>query len=112
MRRARCAFSLRLIRSCGIAGGSNNLWGWAYRFEAYVPERNRRRGYYAMPLLWMDRVIGWVNCTGTDDRLEVRAGFVGGKPKERDFRQAFEHEVARMELFLSPVRKGPRLSAL
>jgi uncharacterized protein len=82
-----------------------HMWGWAYRFEAYVPVRNRRLGYYAMPLLWMDRVIGWVNCTGTHDRLQVRAGFVGGKPKERDFRQAFDHEVARMEHFLSPVRK-------
>jgi uncharacterized protein YcaQ len=78
------------------------IWGWAYRFEAYVPERNRRLGYYAMPLLWMDRAIGWVNCTGTDGRLQVRAGFVAGKPKERDFRQAFDHEVARMERFLSP----------
>jgi len=79
-----------------------HMWGWAYRFEAYVPERSRRLGYYAMPLLWMDRVIGWVNCTRADERLEVRAGFVAGKPKERDFRQAFDHEVARMENFLSP----------
>jgi uncharacterized protein YcaQ len=78
-----------------------HIWGWAYRFEAYVPERNRRLGYYAMPLLWMDRVIGWVNCTRTGDRLQVRTGFVAGKPKERDFRQAFDHEVARMERFLS-----------
>ena len=79
-----------------------HLWGWAYRFEAYVPERDRRRGYYAMPLLWMDRVIGWVNCTRTGERLQVRAGYVAGKPKERDFRQAFDREVARMEHFLSP----------
>jgi uncharacterized protein len=79
-----------------------HLWGWAYRFEAYVPERDRRRGYYAMPLLWMDRVIGWVNCTRTGERLQVRAGYVAGKPKERDFRQAFDREVARMERFLSP----------
>jgi len=78
-----------------------HLWGWAYRFEAYVPERNRRRGYYAMPLLWIDRVIGWVNCTRAGDRLQVRPGFVAGRPKERDFRQAFDHEVARMEHFLS-----------
>ena len=78
-----------------------HIWGWAYRFEAYVPERERRRGYYAMPLLWMDRVIGWVNCTRTGDRLQVLPGFVAGKPKERDFRQAFDHEVARMERFLS-----------
>jgi uncharacterized protein YcaQ len=81
-----------------------HIWGWAYRFEAYVPERDRRRGYYAMPLLWMDRVIGWVNCTRTGDRLQVRTGYVAGKPKERDFRQAFDHEVARMERFLS---EGP-----
>ena len=85
-----------------------HLWGWAYRFEAYVPERDRRLGYYAMPLLWMDRVIGWVNCTATGDRLQVRTGFLAGKPKERDFRQAFDREVARMERFLSPVRNGQR----
>jgi len=83
-----------------------HVWGWPYRFEAYVPERDRRRGYYAMPLLWMDRVIGWVNCTRTGDRLQVRTRFVAGKPKERDFRQAFDQEFARMEHFLSPRSGG------
>ena len=78
-----------------------HMWGWAYRFEAYVPQRNRRRGYYAMPLLWMDRVIGWVNWTGTGNSLQVQTGFIAGKPKEWDFRQVFDHEVARMEDFLS-----------
>ena len=82
-----------------------HIWGWAYRFEAYVPERNRRLGYYAMPLLWMDRVVGWANCARTGERLQVRTGFVAGKPKERDFRQAFDHEVARMERFLSQDRE-------
>jgi len=38
----------------------------------------------------------------------VRPGFVAGKPRERDFRQALDHEVARMERFLSPVRAGQR----
>jgi uncharacterized protein YcaQ len=88
-----------------------HIWGWAYRFEAYVPERNRRLGYYAMPLLWMDRVIGWVNCTRPGDRLQVKMGFVAGKPKERDFRQAFDHEVARMERFLSERPEAGREAA-
>jgi hypothetical protein len=34
------------------------LWGWVYRFEAYTPVPKRRLGYYALPLLWRDRVIG------------------------------------------------------
>src|SRR6187402_1521286 len=37
------------------------LWGWAYRFEAYTPVGKRKLGYYALPLLWRDRVIGWGN---------------------------------------------------
>jgi uncharacterized protein len=78
-----------------------HLWGWAYRFEAYAPERNRRRSYYAMLPLWMDRVIGWVNCARNGDGLEVRPRFIAGRPKERDFRQAFDREAPRMEQFLS-----------
>lgn len=37
------------------------FWGWAYRFEAYTPTAKRKLGYYALPLLWRDRVIGWGN---------------------------------------------------
>lgn len=37
------------------------LWGWVYRFEAYTPAPKRKLGYYALPLLWRDRVIGWGN---------------------------------------------------
>ena len=37
------------------------LWGWAYRFEAYTPAPQRQLGYYALPLLWRDQVIGWGN---------------------------------------------------
>jgi uncharacterized protein YcaQ len=37
------------------------FWGWVYRFEAYTPAPKRKLGYYALPLLWRDRVIGWGN---------------------------------------------------
>ena len=39
------------------------FWGWAYRFEAYTPVRKRKLGYYALPLLWRDEVLGWANLT-------------------------------------------------
>ena len=56
------------------------LWGWAYRFEAYTPAPKRVRGYYAMPLLWRDQVIGWGNLTVRDNRLDAALGFVAGHP--------------------------------
>ena len=77
-----------------------HFWGWAYRFEAYTPAAKRKLGYYAMPLLWMDDVIGWVNVSSKQGELSVKTGFAKEKPKERVFRQAFEAEVERFQEFL------------
>src|SRR5512144_3052495 len=46
------------------------FWGWQYRFEAYVPAAKRRLGYYALPLLWRDRVLGWANLQMKDEQLK------------------------------------------
>ncbi len=62
------------------------LWGWVYRFEAYTPAPKRKLGYYALPLLWRDRVIGWGNLAVKNGRLTSELGFVAGKPpRERVF---------------------------
>jgi uncharacterized protein YcaQ len=77
-----------------------HFWDWQYRFEAYVPAPKRSLGYYAMPLLWRDDVIGWVNASNQGGKLRVEAGFKKAKPKERAFRIEFQSEVARLETFL------------
>jgi uncharacterized protein YcaQ len=77
-----------------------HLWGWAYRFEAYTPEAKRQFGYYAMPLLWGERVIGWVNLAKPDGHLQVEPGYIDGVPKGRDFHRAFDAEVVRFNSFL------------
>jgi uncharacterized protein len=80
------------------------LWGWAYRFEAYTPAPKRVRGYYAMPMLWRDRMIGWGNLVVRDGRLHAGFGYVNGKaPRDAGFRQALDEEVARIEPFLGLV---------
>jgi uncharacterized protein YcaQ len=77
------------------------LWGWAYRFEAYVPAAKRIRGYYALPLLWRDRVIGWGNLAVVDDRLRCQLGYVSGKPpRDASFKRALEVELERLQSFL------------
>ena len=47
-------------------------------------------------------MIGWVNLANPDERLQVEAGFIGTPPKGKDFRRAFDAEIARFESFLAP----------
>ncbi len=78
------------------------LWGWAYRFEAYTPAPQRVRGYYALPLLWRGQVIGWGNLSWRDGVLSADCGYVSGAaPREKGFALALDHELARMETFLT-----------
>lgn len=78
------------------------LWGWAYRFEAYTPPARRRLGYYALPLLWRDRVIGWGNLALVAGRLDAGLGWVAGRaPREPAFRRGLERELARTASFLA-----------
>ena len=77
------------------------LWNWAYRFEAYTPVPKRRWGYYALPLLWRDQVIGWANVTVSGRTLTTEAGYVAGRPpRDRRFRQALADEQSRLRAFL------------
>jgi len=78
------------------------LWGWTYRFEAYTPAAKRVRGYYALPLLWRDRVVGWGNIAVKERRLQADFGYVDGRPpRERPFARELEAELARIAAFLN-----------
>ena len=76
------------------------LWGWAYRFEAYTPAAKRVRGHYAMPLLWRDQVIGWANVNAKSGVLTPDVGFVCAAPKDKAFAVALDDELHRMAVFL------------
>ncbi|HEY8925490.1 MAG TPA: crosslink repair DNA glycosylase YcaQ family protein [Polyangia bacterium] len=76
------------------------FWGWAYRFEAYTPAPRRKLGYYALPLLWDDQVIGWGNVRIVDGRLDVQLGYVKGAPRSAVFRSGLEEETQRLAAFL------------
>ena len=84
-----------------------HFWGWPYRFEAYTPLSQRVRGYYAMPLLWEDCVVGWANVGVSDKRLSVEPGFIGKCPSGPDFRFELEREVESLKIFL---RLGPTVA--
>src|SRR5437868_13236277 len=77
------------------------LWQWVYRFEAYTPAAKRVRGYYALPLLWRDRVVGWANLAVKNGILEAEFGYVPGvQSRDRAFAREVEEELDRVRLFL------------
>ena len=92
------------------------LWGWVYRFEAYTPVPKRKLGYYALPLLWRDRVIGWGNlalrnqtapkCNFATRNLGTRTltselGYVTGQsPRDPTFKRELEAELNSIRVFL------------
>lgn len=77
------------------------LWSWPYRFEAYTPAPRRVFGYYALPLLWRDRIVGWANVSKSASSLHADFGYAGGKPpRDRSFKRELDAEMDRMHRFL------------
>jgi len=77
------------------------LWDWAYRFEAYTPVAKRKLGYYALPLLFRDHVIGWGNLAVRDGVVDWQLGFVKQRPREAAFVRELDAEFHRIRHFLA-----------
>jgi uncharacterized protein YcaQ len=61
----------------------------------------RQRGYYALPLLWRDQVIGWSNVSVKNGELQADFGYIGARPpRDRAFTHELEAELDRMRTFL------------
>jgi uncharacterized protein YcaQ len=83
-----------------------HLWGWEYRFEAYTPVPKRKLGYYALPLLWRDRVVGWANVAAANGGIITEIGYARGRPpRERGFAAALDDEISRLAASLEMNRR-------
>lgn len=84
------------------------LFGWGYRFEAYTPAARRVYGYYALPLLWRDRVVGWVNATPAGGALAIDVGYAKGRPRDAAFRRELDDEIDRLRAFARTAARASR----
>lgn len=80
------------------------FWGWEYRLEAYTPPGRRRFGYYALPLLWRDDVVGWVNAAIRGDVLVAEAGFAKAAPASKTFSRELDAELERLRRCVGAAR--------
>ena len=78
-------------------------WGWTYKFEAYTPPAQRQFGYYALPMLWGDRVIGWANVGGQAGGGAPLVGYAdAAAARDRTASTLLEEEMTRLHGFLVP----------
>jgi uncharacterized protein YcaQ len=67
----------------------------------------RRFGYYALPMLWRDHVVGWANLSVADGTLRSSFGYVGSAgPADRTFARELDAELERVRQFLRVEGEG------
>ena len=77
-----------------------HLHGWPYRFEAYTKPEKRLLGYYALPLLYAGKAVGWANLKVSGGALESDIGLIPGVRRTAAFEKALKAELERHRAFL------------
>ena len=83
------------------------LFGFDYRFEAFTPGPQRRYGYYVMPLLQDDRLVGRIDPKFHRDRGELvvnRVWWEQGVKPTKARRVAVDAALQRLAMFVGAER--------
>lgn len=78
------------------------LFGFDYRIECYVPAAKRRYGYFCLPLLYGNRLVGRIDCKAhrSEGRLQVLSLHLDDARLERGpFLAALGRELQRFAAF-------------
>jgi uncharacterized protein YcaQ len=85
------------------------LFGFDYQLEMYKPAAQRRWGYFALPVLYGDRLVGKLDATTERDAGVLRVDALHeDEPFTKAMRAAVEHEIDDLATWLQVVRVSGR----
>jgi len=76
------------------------LFGFDYQIECYLPASKRRFGYFCLPLMYRDRLVGRIDCKAhrAAGRLEVKSMHIEGRLDDA-FAAAFDRAIRSFAAF-------------
>jgi uncharacterized protein len=77
------------------------FFGYAHRFEAYVPKEKRRFGYFALPVLAGEDIVAAIDLKTDRQRRELlmqQWNWIGKRPR-KDLKRRIEEQLHRFERF-------------
>ena len=83
------------------------IFDFDYQIECYLPQPQRQFGYFCLPILYRDRLVGRLDCKAhrADARLEVKSIHIE-RALDDDFDELLIHYVADDLRFGAPVVGG------
>lgn len=87
---------------CG-RGRTNRIFGFDYNHEMFIPEAKRKYGYYVLPILWGDRLIGRIDpvMEKIKETLLIKSVHAEpGAPGDREAASSINNAIRRLAGFL------------
>ncbi|MBV0912181.1 winged helix-turn-helix domain-containing protein [Anianabacter salinae] len=76
---------------------AERLFGFHYRIEIFVPEAQRKYGYYVFPVMQGDRIIGRLDARRSEGAIEVQAFWPErGRKAGKTLTTSLERELTRV----------------
>ena len=76
------------------------IWDYAYSWEIYTPAEKRKYGYYVLPMLWGDALIGRIEATRKNGTLVVKnIWFEDGVRPTKRLASAIDGAIRRLASF-------------
>jgi uncharacterized protein YcaQ len=87
----------------GVRGWTKRIFDFDYHLEMFFPQDKRKFGYYVLPILWGDRLIGRIDPVMEKDNKRLLINSVHaepGTPSSKEVASKIEDAIQRLAKFL------------